>query len=378
MKTTTLRLGLPALLLAAACSSRTGTMSVHLVDAPADYEHIYLHIVRVEAHSDVSGWFTLSDKEFFHLDLLSLRDGVSATLADKAPLAAGRYTQLRLVLGDGNKVVLKGDTTEYDLTVPSGLQTGVKLVCNVDVQEGSDTDVVVDVNGPHSILLHDTGVVPTKYILRPVVFCAAATTAGVQTAGSISGTLSGKENIETPDVALEGVEVTAQVVESGEAAIVQSTITDSDGIYRLDNLPFGHTYYVVSQPLQAGNSWAAKASGPIALSSSHPTDTWDSSFGDLAATGDVNGTITWASTPDPSPTDPDQVWARQSLGAPQPLIVRTTDATTPGVFAFLDLPIGSYTLSATRTTGTGTVESQPPVSVTVTPGVSTPAAIAFP
>jgi hypothetical protein len=358
MKSRTLRLGLPALLLAAAAgcgSSRsgTGTVSVHLVDAPGDYQHIWLQILEVQIHGQAQGWKTLATRAPTDplVDLLSLRNGVVFTLVDRMALPADRYTQLRLVLGSDNAVTVEDATgagVDQPLTVPSGQQTGVKFVCNVDVPTDGAKDIYIDIDGHRSIFAHGTGV-PGKYILRPVVRCVEGAAAG-----SISGVLSTGEG-EGGQVG--GVVVTAQTLDpvSGKATIVQHTETDSEGSYKLDLLPLtasGVDYYVVTE----AKSWLPQASAPIALSTSHPTETWDgnASFAMATTTGTVSGTITWTgSTPDGE----DEVLARQSLapggsGLPRTFIVRdetVTGTASPEPYSIPLLPTGAtYTVSAVR------------------------------
>lgn len=357
MKSRTLRLGLPALLLAAAAgcnSSRsgTGTVSVHLVDAPGDYQHLWLQILEVQIHGDATGWKTLATRQPTDplVDLLSLRNGVVFTLVDKMLLPPDRYTQLRLVLGSDNTVNIDDGTPDgatYPLTVPSGQQTGVKFVCNVDVPPDGAKDIYIDIDGHRSIFVHGTGV-PGKYILRPVVRCVEGAAAG-----SISGVLSTGEG-EGGQVG--GVVVTAQTLDpvSGKATIVQHTETGSEGSYKLDLLPLtvsGVDYYVVTE----AKSWLPQASAPITLSTSHPTDTWNgnASFAMAATTGTVSGTITWTS----SPGGDDEVLARQSLapggsGLPQTFIVRdetVTGAASPEPYSIPLLPTGAtYSVSAVR------------------------------
>src|SRR5439155_15504331 len=118
-----------------------GTMTVRMTDAPGDFEHVNLVVTQVVAHladgsdsdsaeenSDStgagSGWIVLNNTGTTY-DLVALRNGVFAVIGT-ASVPAGHYTQLRLKLGAGSNVVLGGTT--YPLTVPSGLQKGLKLV----------------------------------------------------------------------------------------------------------------------------------------------------------------------------------------------------------------------------------------------------------
>src|SRR5882672_10353648 len=106
----------------------TGTMRIQMTDAPGDFDAVHLVIREVSAHltdaGSSSGWVVINP-ESTTFDLLTLRNGVFATLG-AALVPAGRYTQIRLLLGPGSDVVVGG--VSYPLTVPSGLQTGLKLV----------------------------------------------------------------------------------------------------------------------------------------------------------------------------------------------------------------------------------------------------------
>ncbi|HTL99006.1 MAG TPA: DUF4382 domain-containing protein, partial [Holophagaceae bacterium] len=120
-------------------SGGSGTMNVRMVDGPiSGYQNIFVNIQQVQIHGS-GGWTTLSSPNQTY-DLLSLTNGISATLASGATLPAGHYDQMRLILGAGNTVVLSDGSTQ-PLKVPSGLQTGIKLIASFDVAAGSTEDV---------------------------------------------------------------------------------------------------------------------------------------------------------------------------------------------------------------------------------------------
>jgi len=199
------RPGLAGLLLAAAVgcsSSKPGTVSVHLVDGPGDFQEINLHVLRVEIHGD-DGWTTLSEPGRTY-DLLTLRGGVVATLARDVRLPAGHYTQLRLVLGTGNSVRPEGGAVE-DLEVPSGLRSGLKIVCETRLEEEGVRDLYIDFDGHRSIFLHETG--SGRYLLRPVVHCVDHVATGFITGQLTTSAIEGV----TP---LAGVSVTAQTLDA--------------------------------------------------------------------------------------------------------------------------------------------------------------------
>lgn len=358
-------------LAAAACSgSGNGRMTVRLVDAPAELKEVNLDVQRVEVNGP-DGWRTLSTPKRI-VNLLSLTHGVADTLAN-ATLPAGHYGQLRLVLGPGSQVRLADDTV-HDLKVPSGQQSGVKLVVSFDVAENTTKDVYVDFDAYRSIFVHEAGA-SEQYLLRPTVrACDRLET------GAITGRL---EDAAT-HAPLAGVEVMAEVVDgSGTPAVVRTVPTDADGRYALDLLPIGGSYHVVAQPRAGGKAYAARASGAIAISAAAPTPAWEAAFDAVSDAGAISGSI----TPVASASESDLVAARATLdagGAPALLVVRTATATTTEgaeSFAIAALPAGAYSLVATRRTVDAdlnvTERTSAPVPATVAPGGTATAALGF-
>jgi hypothetical protein len=367
------RLGISLLALAALAGcggGGEGRVNVRLVDGPGDYQEINLHVLRVELHG-TGGWRTLGSPDVT-VDLLSLRNGVVATLVDGATVPAGTYTQLRLVLGEGSTVRL-ADGTLHDLVVPSGQRSGAKLLARFTVEPDTTRDVFVDFDGAHSIMLHRTGA-SEKYVLRPVIhaFDRLAT-------GAISGRLTDAQT----GAGLADVGVTAQELDgNGEATLVRSARTGADGSYLLDLLPLGGTYFVVSQPVLGEASYAARSSAGVPVTEAAPAPTVDLSFPLAAAVGGVAGKITPAAE-----ADGDLVLARANLdagGTSRSLIVRTAvPAVVSGVetYAMELLPAGGYVLEVVRRTvdaaGDETLSRSAPVNVTVTAGATAAADLAL-
>lgn len=326
-------------------SPASGTMNVHLVDGPiSGYQQVNINIQSVEIGNG-SGWTTLGTPNKTY-NLLSLTGGVSEMLASGATLPAGHYSQMRLILGSGNNVVLSDGTTQ-PLTVPSGMQTGIKLVVSFDVATGTTADVWIDFDAAHSIQVVQAGA-SGMYMLRPTVWAYDKTVTG-----SISGTLTDSATSK----ALADATVYAETLDaSGNARIARTTTTDANGAYTLDLLPVGATYYVVSQPQVEGTTlvaYDAKASDAYALSATTPVFTYNAAFTADAALGGVSGALTPAATS----TQSDAVNLLQTLATPTSgsfsFIVGTTMATvgtSSETYAFANVPAGTYNLQAIRTT----------------------------
>lgn len=332
--------GLSLLVSCGGSSSSDGRISVHLVDGPINgYQEINVHIQKVEI-SAAGGWVTLGTPDKT-INLLSLTGGVEETLASGASLPEGQYQQMRLILGSGNTVKL-ADGSVKELKIPSGLQSGIKLNGSFEVKAGTTADVFIDFDAAHSIQIVGAGA-SGQYLLRPTVraFDKVVT-------GSISGTFTDAGVAGLP---LAGAMVYAETLDlPGNASIVRSAVTDANGHYTLDLLPVGGTYYVVSQPLIGTVAYGAKASAPQNISSA-AVMTYNASFPVASSVGDVSGSITPVATAEQS----DAVSLMQSLVAGSgsfTFIVRSTMAevgSSTETYAFPSVPVGAYSLKATRT-----------------------------
>ncbi len=173
----------------AACSNSgdegtaPGAVSVSLTDAPAcGFDAVYVTVSKVRIHQSDSasdtaaGWTEITLNPPRKINLLDLNDPTQPNFAlehlGEAPLPAGHYTQLRLVLVPNsgssplaNSVVLTGTSSEIALDTPSGIQTGIKLIHQFDVGSGQRVDLLLDFDACHSIVQTGNG----KYKLKPVI-----------------------------------------------------------------------------------------------------------------------------------------------------------------------------------------------------------------
>jgi len=200
-------------------SGGVGTMSVHMVDAPNGMQHVWVTFTRVEA-SGPEGWKTLSSGEVT-VDLTTLV--VSDMQLASAQLPAGHYNQVRLLV---SKVEVEdANGVRYQVTVPSGYQTGIKLNVNADVPPNAVTQLLLDFNLDRSI--HATPPGSTNYMLKPVIPAVVKV---------LSGTLSGKVTLDgtTPAVGAKVEVYPAGTTEFVEANLTNSSVTqDPDGSFKV-------------------------------------------------------------------------------------------------------------------------------------------------
>ena len=206
-------------------SPQFGTMNLRMTDAPAEVDEINLVIDEVSAHrgdgDDEGGWEVLRT-DTLDVDLLTLRNGVFLNLAN-ARVPAGTYTQIRLKLDEGSTIVVDGVT--YPLVVPSGMQSGYKIIGTFHVPADGLLDLALDVDAARSV--HQTG--SGTWILNPTVRAMP-----INLAGAIKGRVL-PENVTTTVYAIQATDT------------IGTAITLDDGRFQVSVLPAG-TYSVAFDP----------------------------------------------------------------------------------------------------------------------------------
>lgn len=207
----------------------TGTVRVSMTDAPADYDSVILMIREVAVHKEGpedTGWYSfIPDSSSY--DLLQLQNGVFAELG-KLPVPTGHYTQVRLILDPGSYVVENG--VRRDIIIPSGLQTGLKLVGEWDVADGDVVDLGIDFDASRSF--HETG--SGKLMLKPTVRIVVLSAPPPAVTG-ISGTISPSDPASVV-YAIAGVDT------------ITSAISDATGSFVLSMLAAGSYTVAIDAP----------------------------------------------------------------------------------------------------------------------------------
>ncbi|WP_158293157.1 DUF4382 domain-containing protein [Tamlana fucoidanivorans] len=224
-------------------------ISIRLVDAPGEYEAVNVEIVDVmikmdDDSDDESGWISL-DAEDGIVNLLDFTGGFSKVLVDRFPIPAGTLSQMRLVLGDGNTIVIKNDQDqgeEFDLKTPSAQQSGLKLKVNEVIEEGYTYEFVLDFDVEKSIVhAGNSG----NIILKPVLYVSAEKSSGI-----IEGTVT---PTDVPSMA--SVLVDDMGTPETEDDFVISALTDENGAFALWGVPAG-TYDVKVMPLDEASDYS--------------------------------------------------------------------------------------------------------------------------
>jgi len=162
--------------------AKTGTLKLGITDAPVDYaESVVVQFTGVELKPVDGAPFSIDFTSPKNFDLLDLTGTTRAMLVDGVEIPAGDYEWVRLkvnadpnVAGD-SYVVLEEGGGQCEIRIPSGDQTGLKLVRGFTVAVGAITDFTIDFDLRKSLVAPpgQKTVVNTcgnqAYLLKPVL-----------------------------------------------------------------------------------------------------------------------------------------------------------------------------------------------------------------
>lgn len=223
-----------------------GKVNIYLTDAPFPIDLIsktYVTIDKVEIRkqeTDSTGSeFIVLTEEPMEVDLLTLSNGVTELLAS-VELEAGTYDQIRMHVTD-SKVVMK-DQTEFDLKIPSGSSSGLKINIEpaLEISGGQTADVLLDFDVSKSFVAKGNmqGGHFNGFNFKPVVRCVM-----LGRAGRIEGTVA-----DTASTAVQNASVKVWMPLEGMEtdSLITSSFSDEAGKYKIIGLLSG-TYYLTTE-----------------------------------------------------------------------------------------------------------------------------------
>lgn len=284
-------------------SSGTGTLGVSLTDAPAcGFDAVNVTVSKVRVHQSNSatdndaGWSEITLNPARKINLLDLTNGALEYLGE-TPLAAGHYTQLRLVLGEdsngvfANSVIPSGSATEVALSTPSGMQSGLKLINGFEVRAGERVDLMLDFDACKSVVTRGNGSYGLKPVMRVIPF-----------------TLNGIGGFVDPLLPGDSVAVSAQVGGTVVRATVANPLT---GEFFLARFEPGSYDVVITAP---GSATSVITGVPIVSATS--TTMLSSAAAPLILTTSGSNTISGTITLNPaSTTTVAEATAKQTVAA---------------------------------------------------------------
>ncbi len=155
-------------------------LQINLTDSPGEYQAVWINIqkVMVNTSSDTSdgssGWKEVPMLKPGLYNLLNFRNGADTVLAGVDLPGGTNITQIRLVLGDSNAVVLN-DGTVVPLKTPSAQESGLKLNFHTTLTAGIPYALELDFDAARSIVKAGNS---GKYLLKPVIRAFAKAAGG--------------------------------------------------------------------------------------------------------------------------------------------------------------------------------------------------------
>lgn len=175
-----------------------------------------------EIHESDSAYVVFDMEEAVTFNLLELNNGITTVLGEQE-IPVGNYDEIRLHIIDAGIVLTDG--TEYDLKVPSGNTSGLKVKMDpfLTLDDGEYVEVLLDFDVSRSFVVRgniNKGKV-NGFIFKPVVRAVA----NVQTtAGEINGIVSDTSEVLLPDALLTLM---------SDDDTIASAITDTIGFYAM-------------------------------------------------------------------------------------------------------------------------------------------------
>ncbi len=151
-----------------ACKKDSGTdkahLSVRMTDAPASYNAVNVDIVGVEVTGNGGKAVMLNVNPGIY-NLLNYSNGFD-TLIASGDLEAGTVSQIRLILGTNNTVVI--NNVIYPVSTPSASQSGLKLQIHKTFEAGVSYGILLDFDANKSIVTTGNGVYQLKPVIRTI------------------------------------------------------------------------------------------------------------------------------------------------------------------------------------------------------------------
>ena len=236
-----------------------GTLTIRLTDAPFPYDLVAeanVTVFKVEArradyeedtetmdsmddqeeNEEGSPFITLMEEEI-PVNLLTLVNGSTAMLAN-VEVPEGIYDLVRVYVR-GVNVVLKDGRT-FDLKVPSGEQTGIKVFIKpgIQVAGGLSADLLLDFDVSKSFVAK--GNIKSAAGIKGFNFKPVIKASNLSTAGSLIGTVTSLE--EEMETALEGAQISVFAADT----LNTTGFTDMAGNYTIMGLDAGN-YRVLAE-----------------------------------------------------------------------------------------------------------------------------------
>jgi hypothetical protein len=220
-------------------SERPGRLSVKVTDDPFNINFIESATIKINkvelgksGQSDPNQFIVLSE-DTLTFDLMKLRNGITQEITN-LDIPQGNYNLIRLYVVEAS-LKIKDQMTEFKVKVPSGSQTGIKMLISpsLSVVGGLTSEILLDFDLSKSFVMrgnmeHSAGV--NGFIFKPCIKVTNNTTAG-----RVEGKVTDIDNL-----ALENAKVWIK-----KDTVISTAFTDLTGHYAIIGVPAG-SYSVFS------------------------------------------------------------------------------------------------------------------------------------
>lgn len=221
--------------------STPGILKIKLTDAPFPTDlvaeaNITIKKIEIrrtnqnEASDSLPPFITLSEEEM-SFNLLDLTNGVTASLVD-LEIAAGTYDLIRMYVSKADVILTDG--SGYDLKVPSGAKSGMKIFIKPGIQVGGGltSELLLDFDVSKSFKPRGNPNNPSD--IRGFIFTPVVKASNLSTTGTLSGIVN-----NTKGAAIDGV----QVAVIASDTVYTTSFTNESGQYTILGIDAG-TYSV--------------------------------------------------------------------------------------------------------------------------------------
>jgi hypothetical protein len=218
----------------------SGTLSLSMTDAAADFAAVFITIDEVQIHlggnaANPGTWKPLTmQRHPITVNLMDLTNGVREQLGF-VYLPEGDYTQMRLIIGDtpenttypyANYVVDKNVPPNiYELKVPSGTNTGFKIVENFTIADRQTLELVLDFDASKSVIEAGSS---GQWLLKPTVKIKPLKEASI-----VKGRISESGHTYVAGAMVSAQQYDPNKTEPDKVIVATSTFTDSQGQYSM-------------------------------------------------------------------------------------------------------------------------------------------------
>lgn len=290
-------------------------ITIKLVDEPGDFEEVNVEIIDVmvkmnDDSEDEGGWESINPMNTGVHNLLDFTGGESLLLANEVEMPAGELSQIRLVLGEDNTVVMTNEEGEsgepQPLRTPSGQQSGLKVKVNEELLPGFTYGFTLDFDVDKSVVIAGNS---GNINLKPVIRASAVATSGI-----ITGTVSPS-----------GFQSMASVEVDGETI---SAYTDENGVFALNGVPAG--IYELTVTPDPSSGYAIATVEGVEVVNGEITDVGIIEL--VLLPGSIKGTVT-----------NEGITATASIEVDGETVNANTNES--GVFLLENVPVGTYTVT---------------------------------